>query len=148
MNTFLPYADFALSARCLDNKRLGKQRIEAYQILQVLLFQKKGWRHHPAVLMWKGYETSLRFYGLAMCAEWTSRGFKDSMTLRFTKLRAACIRKCGPVAMTPHWLNARFCLAHRSNLIRKDRNHYGKLWPGVRDDLPYIWPVRKIDNAV
>ena len=32
MQTFLPYADFKRSAESLDNKRLGKQRVEAMQI--------------------------------------------------------------------------------------------------------------------
>jgi hypothetical protein len=31
VNTFLPFPSFEASARCLDNKRLGKQRVEAYQ---------------------------------------------------------------------------------------------------------------------
>ena len=36
MNTFLPYSDFIRSAKCLDYKRLGKQRVEAWQIYQTL----------------------------------------------------------------------------------------------------------------
>lgn len=36
MQTFLPYADFTLSAQCLDDKRLGKQRVECLQTLQTL----------------------------------------------------------------------------------------------------------------
>ncbi len=31
VNTFLPFSSFEASVRCLDNKRLGKQRVEAYQ---------------------------------------------------------------------------------------------------------------------
>ena len=31
VNTFLPFANIEASVRCLDNKRLGKQRVEAYQ---------------------------------------------------------------------------------------------------------------------
>jgi hypothetical protein len=31
VNTFLPFASIEASVRCLDNKRLGKQRVEAYQ---------------------------------------------------------------------------------------------------------------------
>ncbi len=44
MQTFLPYADFQQSAKCLDNKRLGKQRVECLQILNTLSigpYQKK-----------------------------------------------------------------------------------------------------------
>ena len=33
MQTFLPYPDFARSARVLDRKRLGKQRVETLQVL-------------------------------------------------------------------------------------------------------------------
>src|SRR4051812_11825960 len=35
MQTFLPYADFAETARVLDPKRLGNQRTEALGILRV-----------------------------------------------------------------------------------------------------------------
>ncbi|MDQ1681515.1 MAG: hypothetical protein QOH99_56, partial [Frankiaceae bacterium] len=34
MQTFLPYADFGASARVLDDRRLGKQRVETLQILR------------------------------------------------------------------------------------------------------------------
>lgn len=36
MQTFMPYSDFEKVAQCLDNKRLGKQRVEALQIYNVL----------------------------------------------------------------------------------------------------------------
>lgn len=36
MQTFLPYKSFEQSAACLDNKRLGKQRVEVLQILKAL----------------------------------------------------------------------------------------------------------------
>ena len=36
MQTFLPYKDFRKSAQVLDYKRLGKQRVEAWQIYQTL----------------------------------------------------------------------------------------------------------------
>ena len=31
--------------------------------------------------------------------------------------------------------------AHQSSLLRKDPAHYGPLFPGVPDDLPYYWPT-------
>ena len=34
MQTFMPYPDYSESARCLDRQRLGKQRVEAFQILR------------------------------------------------------------------------------------------------------------------
>lgn len=40
MQTFLPYADYEQSAAVLDQKRLGKQRVETLQIMQVLLGER------------------------------------------------------------------------------------------------------------
>ena len=40
VNTFLPYPDFVKSAKALDYKRLGKQRVEAWQILRALRGEK------------------------------------------------------------------------------------------------------------
>ena len=36
MQTFLPYQNFIKSAKCLDYKRLGKQRVEALQIHNII----------------------------------------------------------------------------------------------------------------
>jgi hypothetical protein len=47
MQTFLPYPNFAQSAACLDNKRLGKQRVEVLKILNALA---KGPQHCPVCL--------------------------------------------------------------------------------------------------
>ena len=51
MQTFLPYPDFTASAAALDPRRLGKQRVEALQVLRGLTVAGYGWRHHPAVRM-------------------------------------------------------------------------------------------------
>ncbi|MEU7740966.1 MSMEG_6728 family protein [Nonomuraea sp. NPDC049158] len=59
MQTFLPYPDFARTAAVLDPLRLGKQRVEALQILRALTIPGYGWRHHPAVRMWASYEEAL-----------------------------------------------------------------------------------------
>ena len=49
VQTFLPYADFERSARSLDQRRLGKQRVECLQGAAGLTVPGYGWRHHPAV---------------------------------------------------------------------------------------------------
>ena len=56
MQTFLPYRDFKQSFRVLDYRRLGKQRVEAHQVLNVLLGRTTtgGWRNHPITRMWDG----------------------------------------------------------------------------------------------
>jgi hypothetical protein len=78
VQTFLPYPDFAASAAALDDRRLGKQRVEALQVLRALTYPAYGWKHHPAVRMWEGYPDGVAAYGLAVCAEWTGRGRPDT----------------------------------------------------------------------
>jgi len=61
MQTFLPYPDFIDSVKALDYRRLGKQRVEARQILNILLENRKngGWVNHPCTKMWRGYHDAL-----------------------------------------------------------------------------------------
>jgi len=64
-----------LSLEALDNKRLGKQRVEAYQIWRVVkgLSASKSWRKAPAVHAWYGYADALAVYIAINCAVWASR---------------------------------------------------------------------------
>jgi hypothetical protein len=155
MQTFLPYPDFADSARVLDNARLGKQRVEALQVVRALTWPKYGWKHHPAVRMWRGYEEALGAYGFAVCAEWTGRGFADTCEATITKdLAAAGIavppRAQGELALVeelPPWLGDEAVhRSHQSALVRKDPEFYAARFVGVPPDLPYAWPVEK-DSA-
>jgi hypothetical protein len=137
MQTFLPIPSFQSSAEVLDNKRLGKQRVEAWQILQALRGQTKGWVNHPATVMWRGHEQSLILYGLVISTEWRKRGFQDVMADRF---QAELI---DPNFQLPWWFGLPdFHLSHRSNLIRKDAEYYRKQFDFeiTPDDLPYLWP--------
>jgi len=141
MQTFLPYASFMDSAKVLDRQRLGKQRVEAWQLLNALSpmrGESKGWVNHPALRMWVGHRRSLALYGITMCYEWTRRGYRDTMAERFRPF----VRGLFPVA--PAWLGDEdFHLSHRSNLIRKMPEHYGSIWPDVPPDMPYVWPTQK-----
>eukprot|EP01120_Amphizonella_sp_Union-15-10_P002942 TRINITY_DN13238_c0_g1_i1.p1 TRINITY_DN13238_c0_g1~~TRINITY_DN13238_c0_g1_i1.p1 ORF type:complete len:244 (-),score=41.43 TRINITY_DN13238_c0_g1_i1:77-808(-) len=78
MQIFLPFADFIKSLNALDNQRLGKQRIEAYQIwLAINGLYKKSWGRHPLIRMWKDHEVALRYY-ICKCVEiFGSRKTKD-----------------------------------------------------------------------
>lgn len=143
MQTFLPYEDFRRSAEVLDRQRLGKQRLEAKQILQILLGDSKGdgWKNHPAVLMWQGFEPMLARYGSIMCFEWIRRGYKDSQREYFNNYTDSLLV---PDSRPPPWLgDPEFHASHRSNLLRKDPEYYGQFGWEEPMDLPYIWPVRK-----
>lgn len=138
MQTFLPHADFSLSAQSLDYRRLGKQRVEVKQILLALDKTSGGWVNHPAVKMWRGYESALANYGAVICKEWIARGYNDSLLREFVQRVNG-----GPTLWTtPTWLgDTAFHLSHQSNLVRKLPDHYAPQFPGVPDDLPYVWPV-------
>ncbi|CAM5227284.1 hypothetical protein GCM10010329_46940 [Streptomyces spiroverticillatus] len=78
MQTFLTHPGFSDSAAVLDQRRLGKQRVEALQVFRGLTVPGYGWRRHPAVRMWAGYEEALVRYGLDVCAAWTAEGRADT----------------------------------------------------------------------
>jgi hypothetical protein len=155
----LPFADFPRSAEVLDARRLGKQRVETLQVMQVLTalrwdnsagviqsYQPKGWRTHPVVLMWKGFEAALVAYQDAVCRSWTQRGFNDTCAGKTSGLLAAS--GLPSVVVLPPWFgDEALHRSHQSNLIRKDPGLYAAHFPGVPDDLPYVWPVSALGAA-
>jgi hypothetical protein len=148
VQTFLPYAEFERSARSLDPKRLGKQRVECLQVARGLTVPGYGWRHHPAVKMWAGRLESLGRYALTCCEVWVETGRADTCaTTLVTDLRAAGVERIrtqpelARAGALPRWLgDPAFHRSHQSSLVRKDPGHYGPLFPGVPDDLPHVWP--------
>jgi hypothetical protein len=145
MQTFLPHANFTESAKCLDMKRLGKQRVEVLQLLNSLTGKTLGgWKNHPAREMWRGHEQALVVYGLAICSEWISRGYKDTC---YDKINA--FNTNAPSPTMPSWLGREdIHLSHKSRLIQKYPEHYRPLWPDAPDNLEYTWPVPlKQDSA-
>jgi hypothetical protein len=166
MQTFLVSPNFAESASVLDNKRLGKQRVECLQILQTLAFgpyqlwdhtikkwipaiekeynarkfthaRKTPWYNHPAVRMWRGHTNALAHYGQVICEEWCKRGFKDACTDKIAAFFTANEAGNDPVFIG----NPDFHASHRSNLLRKDPDHYSQFGWTEPNNLPYIWPV-------
>lgn len=138
MQTFLPYVDFVKSANCLDDRRLGKQRVEVLQILNTLNrltkpeIHKVGWYRHPTVLMWKGYKNALMVYGNKIINEWKDRGFKNNMPFFPTEREL----------ILPPWLgDERLHASHRSNLLRKFPEHYNQFGWVESPNLLYFWPT-------
>lgn len=144
MQTFLPYADFAASAAVLDPRRLGKQRVETFQILRALVFPAYAWKNHPAVRMWRGFVPALVAYGLATCDAWERRGFADGVAgslLEFTGGKPPVVEELRSRGRLPPWLgSAPLHRSHRSSLVRKEPEHYRRFFPDVPADLPYVWP--------
>ncbi len=130
MQTFLPYPSFKQSAKCLDMKRLGKQRVEAMQIENCLLGISSGWKNHPAVKMWKGYLPALRQYRREMTLEWISRGYKNTME----------IPEDNSKIVLPKWFGGKIHETHRSKLLQKDYDFYSQYEWKEEPDLEYYWP--------
>jgi hypothetical protein len=131
----LPYKDFSSTFQCLDYRRLGKQRIEARQIYNIITGQQKsnGWKHHTIVKMWEGYENALALYHNLCIQQWIKRGYKNNMPLLEVK-----------DIVYPSWLgNENFHASHRSNLLRKDFTYYSKFGWKEENNLPYIWIIKK-----
>jgi hypothetical protein len=150
VQTFLPHPDFAASVRSLDQKRLGKQRVEVIQVVRALTVPDYAWRNHPAALMWRGHEEALGRYGLESCEAWLDLGFGDTCAATIVAdLAAAGITtvrsqaELSAAGALPPWLgDPDLHRSHQSALVRKDPAFYRPLFPDVPDDLPYVWPVR------
>lgn len=148
MQTFLPFPDFRASAEALDYRRLGKQRVEAFQLLVAnddewaleersrrgLKSKTGGWRQHPATIMWHDYPDALKLYMNVMIEEWMRRGYQNSMAF-------------APIPTNvevPHWLGDEdFHASHRSSLLRKDFAFYSKYGWLEKPDMEYVWPKQK-----
>ncbi len=135
MQTFLPSPCFRTSAKILDYRRLGKQRLEADQILNIVTGKatSKAWIHHPAVLMWVGYDVALTIYRNTMIEEWIQRGYKNTMPIiKVTELFKA-----------PDWYqDEKLHSSHRAALLAKDPNYYSKFGWLEEARLEYYWPKR------
>lgn len=160
MQTFLPYTSYRECAKALDNKRLNKQILECYQILNVLSGQSPtgAWRNHPAVLMWAGAENNLYDYTMAMVKEASLRGIKTDKNLENLKaLYAKCKSMWGN--HSPVWKKQKHRehvhITHRVNLYKKDPIYYASFGKFVDDEYntpcceacKYYWATHKEREA-
>lgn len=143
--TFLPHPDFATSAAMLDRQRLGKQRVEAHMILNVLSGLTSGsLLRHPAVRMWVGHKYWLIKYYNAMLTEWGVRGYNNYILQPFSNTLPNQIEPWAADQYSggyPPWLGDPALHAnHRGNLLRKNPEWYGQ-WGWKEDPCEgYLWP--------
>lgn len=144
MQTFLPYEDFVASAAVLDDRRLGKQRVETYQILRALTWPEYGWKNHPATRMWRGFTPALVRYGLDVCDAWEARGRADATRAALLGFTGGAVPELAELrrdGQLPPWLGEPSVhVSHRSALLRKDLEFYRPFFPAEPDDLAYTWP--------
>ena len=130
----MPYPDIVKSVRCLDYKRLGKQRVEAFQVYKIVSGQRTtgGWINHPIVKMWMGYPDALADYHNTMIREWVGRGYNNTMEYIDVPDQY----------FVPEWMGYFLVhLSHQSNLLKKDWEYYRKCFDNdIQTDMPYSWP--------
>jgi hypothetical protein len=143
MQTFLTHPDIKYSLSVLDYKRLGKQRVEAYQIISAITGRLKldgtpykGWTNHPCSVMWRDYVPLLKTYYNESIIEWIGRGYKNTMKLE---------EVTEPIVY-PNWFgDKKFHASHRANLLKKDKSFYSKYGWDENPTLPYCWMDDKGD---
>lgn len=139
VNTFLPFEDYQATARILDNTRLGKQRGEAYQIINALesTDPDPGYINHMATQMWVGYVDALKEYTNVMIKEWVRRGNQNEMILYSLPE--------SPPQRPPWHSDQRVRYSHQARLIQKYREYYEPLFPSLPAEylaFGYIWPSK------
>ena len=132
VNTFVTSSDLHECARSLDYRRLGKQRVEAWQIWRALTGVTKGWKNHPAAKAWEGYTCALAMYTNVMIDEWISRGYNNTM---------AKLPHCRNPRFPPWWGWDPVIKSHQASLNRKDSSFY-HFEVGHYSNYGYIWPSK------
>lgn len=161
MQSFLvSTGSFDETAQTLDNKRLNKQTLEAWQCLMTMTEldpqgnhrTPKGWSNHPVVKMWRGYETVLLAYIESTYREWISRGYKSTLLdkSKMTYDRALSMGRVSESYVLPPWMSnddyfSRLCSTHRTALLCKNYDWYKQFnWPEDVGFQPatyeYMWP--------
>lgn len=145
----------------LDMKRLGKQRVEAAQIIAILEhydefgeLPNKGWANHKVTKMWMGHTKALKMYFNYAVTYWIERGYKNTYELyenveceiikcTFDGKRAIFEKEANENTF-PIWFSfPPFHYAHRAALYMKDPEFYRellneKIEPYVGKG--YLWP--------
>lgn len=149
MQTFLPFPSFIKSAACLDNRRLGKQIVEARQIYDIIsnapaCRATKSQRNHPIIATWRDF---LGDDCLPMLASYIT-ALSDEYYVRFGwhHQSAAGIESTGYDEVS---FPAVFHVAHRCALRAKDPAYYTQsyqLGPGTFNAhwINYLWYNSKI----
>lgn len=140
MMTFIITGDFVLNAQLLDDQRLGKQRVEARQILDAI--QKgtvpvngkmPGWVNHPIVHAWRPFVEALKYYTNCIILEWIRRGGDNNLPLF----------EIPHIILIPWWSQwDRLHHSHRAMLMRKNPFYYQDKFVVEPDyyTCGYIWP--------
>lgn len=141
VNTFILTNSPKKCVVLLDYRRLGKQRIEAKQIIDVIEKGNGGWSNHPVTKMWKDNIIGLKYYFNCCVDEWISRGYKNTMEkyeIEFTEESDI---------LPWFYYNKQTQESFKASLLRKDTKYYTDKISCEEEYLKhgYIW-IGKLTN--
>ena len=133
MQVFHPYKSALKSIQCLDNSRMGKQRLECIQILLANNNIDTEWEvpksvpPHKNVVLWKNYSGYLFYYLGILLNEWEDRGMKNFVCRgMYEKLRN--IYGLQENTKRPRFIDNKFIQTQRLSLLNKKMEHYYKFF--------------------
>jgi len=148
MQTFVPFDNFEDSAAVLDSKRLNKQLLEGRQIYKILASNQTSgaWVNHPAVKMWRGFDTALFEYLRVIKDECLYRNIQTEKNWNaLTEMHEWNWHRGNSIVMPHWWGNDKVHQSHRNNLYRKDSEHYAEFvndsFVSCCEKCNYFWPV-------
>lgn len=109
MQTFLPYKSYVYCVSVLDDSRLNKQIVEAWQIYT----GKVPNPNHPACLMWADHKPELGLYIFAACNEYEVRTGKRH------SIKGKLLADGWSGADEPFFAPLYVRISHTVNLLRK-----------------------------
>lgn len=120
MQVFIPVANVSQSLRLLDKRRLGKQRVEAKQLIDTILNRpmsngkpRKGWYNHPAAVMCREYLPFLIYYYNQSLTIFAERGGNNNK-LKYEP-------QVGELRLPWWWDNDDVHASHRGRLLFKGK---------------------------
>jgi len=137
------FKDLCKGLEFLDNKRLNKQILEAYQILQILIKGTGRYLSHPVVQMWMSSENLLARYGFECCKAFQSKSAIKTIHKYMSFFEEYCYTARHAYFKEPFWLENQNFLhelvkSHKSNLQYKDSSYYQ--FNDIDSNLLYVWP--------
>lgn len=147
MQTFVPFVDIEESAAVLDNRRLNKQLLEGRQVYKILSTNQRSgaWVNHPAVKMWRNYDTGLFSYLEAIKNECVYRGISTEKNWNaIIEMHNSNWHRGDNAVLPPWWGDERVHQSHRNNLYKKDPEWYHMFINDIPvsccDSCSYWWP--------
>lgn len=151
MITYVTHRGYGATAAALDDRKLGRQRVEAQEIFNTLTLGEELPKD-PVYRMWEGYEFALGIYCMMLCMEFTMhRGIADKIFWEVAAALKEMKRSDASFSMEhPPWHDDKDVMrSHRSNLLRLQNEgdavaghdylkHFGKATP---KNMPYLWPI-------